>query len=55
LKTPIGVIRGYISMLKDGDFGQLTLTDEQNEIFKKIDNDLLNLIEKINTLLKDNY
>ena len=55
LKTPIGVIRGYMSMLKDGDFGTLTLNDEQKKVFEKIDVDLLNLIEKINTLLKDNY
>jgi signal transduction histidine kinase len=54
LKTPIGIIRGYLSMLKDGDFGPLVLNDEQKNTFEKIDADLLNLIEKINTLLKDN-
>jgi signal transduction histidine kinase len=54
LKTPIGIIRGYLSMLKDGDFGPLTLNDEQAQIFAKIDKDLTDLIEKINTLFKDN-
>jgi signal transduction histidine kinase len=53
LKTPIGAIRGYLSMLKEGDFGNLNLTKEQNEIFAKVDNDLLELIKKIDTLLSD--
>jgi len=53
LKTPVGVVRGYLSMLKDGDFGKLDLTPEQQDIFAKIDKDMLELINKINTLLAD--
>jgi len=53
LKTPVGVVRGYLSMLKDGDFGKLELTTEQKEIFSRIDKDMLELINKINTLLAD--
>jgi len=53
LKTPIGTIKGYISMLEEGDYGELNLTEEQKIIFQKIKVNLESLIEKTNTLLPD--
>lgn len=53
LKTPIGSIKGYISMLEEGDYGALTLTPDQQAVLGKIKGDLDALTDKINTLLAD--
>jgi len=53
LKTPLSVLRGYISMLLDGDYGELKLSPKQKEIFDKINSDIDAISDKINTLLKD--
>jgi signal transduction histidine kinase len=53
LKTPVGTIKGYLSMLEEGDYGKFELTQEQQDVMNKIKADLESLIEKINTLLAD--
>ena len=53
LKTPVGSIKGYLSMLEEGDYGKLELTPDQKEIILKIKTDLEELTGKIDTLLPD--
>lgn len=53
LKTELSSIEGYISMLEDGDYGELNLTPDQKEVLVKIKTNLEELTEKIDTLIAD--
>lgn len=49
LYTPLTALRGYISMLQEGDFGQMT--DQQKSILDILSKSALRLIELIKNLL----
>jgi len=49
LRNPIGIVMGYIKMMKDGLFGEVS--QPQIEIFKKVENTTGNMLNMVNDLL----
>ena len=49
LRNPIGIVMGYIKMMKDGLFGEVS--QPQIEIFKKVENTTRNMLNMVNDLL----
>jgi signal transduction histidine kinase len=49
LRNPIGIVKGYIEMMKHGLFGEVS--QPQIEIFKKVENTTGNMLNMVNDLL----
>ncbi|OIP95148.1 hypothetical protein AUK40_06275 [Candidatus Wirthbacteria bacterium CG2_30_54_11] len=49
LRTPLSAIRGYISLLEDGDYGGLN--EQQHGVLKKTDDNIRRLVSLVNDLL----
>ena len=53
VKTPLGIIRGYATLLREGFYGQVT--DQQKEILSKMEfstEDVVNLVDNLIDLRK---
>ncbi len=49
LRTPLSAIRGYLSLLEDGDYG--ALTEKQNVVLGKTEDNVKRLVALVNDLL----
>jgi len=49
LRTPLSAIRGYLSLLEDGDYG--ALSEKQNVVLRKTEDNVKRLVALVNDLL----